>query len=84
MEKEILQIDCSNGRDMYATFKCICPSELFPDKPELGIKHTIRLTGYNDDYFWDVVNKEPRELICKCGKKYKYQWINGVVELERL
>lgn len=85
MEKEILEINYL-GNDMFAQFKCTCPSPLFKDKPELAdsIKKTIRLSGYNDDYYWNVVNKEPRELTCECGKKYRYQWIDGVVELERL
>jgi hypothetical protein len=79
-----LEIRTNNGRDIYADFECVCPSDLFKDSPIAHImKQRILLAGYNDDYFFDVVNKEPREHECKCGIKRLVQWTrDGVIVQE--
>ena len=72
---KILKISSSNGRDMYAEMQCSCSNSKYKDGPLADImKTTIRFTGYNDDYFFDVVNKEPRERVCECGRKFQFQW----------
>lgn len=81
---KILKIDSSNGRDMYATMECSCPDKRWADNEVLknSFKTKIRFTGYNDDYFFSVVNKEPRERICDCGKKYNFQWKHDGVHVD--
>jgi|GEM_PF-5092791 len=75
----------SLGNDLFAKFYCDCPSELFKGTPvEHIMKTNITLSGYNDDYFFDVDNKEPREYKCKCGKRYSYQWKRNGVEVEEI
>ena len=65
---------------MYFDLKCTCPYR--SDNPELAkiLKHTIKLSGYADDNFFDRVNSEPREGVCKCGRKYRVQWFRDGVE----
>jgi len=74
------------GRDLAAEFKCTYPSKLFKGTDiEHIMKETIRLSGYEDSHFFDVVNKEPRELTCRCGKEYTQQWFReGFVEVKEL
>lgn len=71
------------GRDLSASFYCTCPDKNYVGTPiETVMKTKIELSGYNDRYFWDEVNKEPREVECECGKKYTQQWKeNGIVEV---
>lgn len=72
----------SHVNDLFATIQCECPSETFKGTAiEHLMKHKIRITGYNDNYFFDVVNKEPRILDCKCGRKYQYQWTRDCVNV---
>jgi len=81
--KKILEIE-SMRNDLFAEFECECPREEFKDDPDLAklFKTKIRLTGYNDSYFFDEVNKEPRVRECKCGRKYNIQWTRKGVEVE--
>ena len=69
-------------RDLFFKLKCTCPYK--SDNPELTrlLTHTITLNGYADDYFFDEVNKEPREGKCKCGRRYTVQWFRDGVEAE--
>jgi len=46
--------------------------------------HKIRLAGYDDANFWQNVNAAPRENACKCGRRYRYQWLPEGVEFEWL
>lgn len=75
---------CGGGRDIYADkVECSCPNPLFKGtNVEYLMKTNIRLSGYADDYFFDTVNKEPREAACDCGRKFKYQWLRSHVEFE--
>jgi hypothetical protein len=72
----------ASGRDLYFDLKCTCPYK--SDNPELArlMTHTIKLTGYADDNFFDKVNVMPREGVCKCGRKYHYQWFRDGVEAD--
>lgn len=74
----------SLGRDLFAEIgECDCPA--FPDSRTLSaLKKKLRLTGYADDYFFDSVNAEPRELKCKCGATFRYQWRRDGIFWERL
>jgi hypothetical protein len=79
------QFTCPNGRDMYFSFKCTCPSALFKDSDIADImKTTITLSGYADDYFFNEVNIEPRIYQCICNKQYRYQWFRDGVEYEEI
>lgn len=82
--ERILEIELSNGRDLYASIECACPSPNFIGSSiEHLMKKKIRLSGYNDNYFFEVVNKDPREFKCECGRAFKYQWKpNGVLITE--
>lgn len=72
------------GNDLYCKFNCTCPEERWKDSPLRDImKTTIRLTGYNDNYFFDEVNKEPKEVKCKCGNAYMVQWFRDGVEIKQ-
>lgn len=75
-----LEID-SLGRDLFAKIFCTCKK---PAKAgEYAFSHQIRLTGYNDDYFFNVVNANPREGKCSnCGRAFKYQWKTDGVDFE--
>lgn len=68
------------GRDLYFDLKCTCP--YCSDNPELAkiLKHTIKLSGYADDNFFDRVNGEPQEGACECGRKYRFQWFWDGIE----
>jgi hypothetical protein len=71
--------------DLYAEFNCECPSEKFIGSPiEHLMKQKITLSGYNDNYFYEVVNIEPRIYKCKCGRQYKYQWFPYGVKIENI
>lgn len=59
------------GRDLFADVECTCKKELVPG---VMVNNKIKLTGYNDSYFFDEVNKEPRECACKCGRILHYRW----------
>lgn len=72
----------SLGRDLYAKFKCTCLDPKWKDSEVAHLFHTtIRLCGYNDAYFFDEVNKEPKEIKCDCGKLFKVQWFRDGVEV---
>lgn len=63
------------GNDLFADLTCTCPHKDYVDGPLANIiKTKITLSGYNDNYFFEVVNKEPRIISCECGKKYSVQW----------
>lgn len=80
---KILEIESNNGRDIYAKTECTCPSKKWASSSIAHIMKTkINFTGYNDNFFFDVVNKEPREQACECGKKYTFQWKRDGVEFE--
>lgn len=75
----------SHCNDLFAEFECKCPSSRFKGSAiARHMKEKIKLTGYNDSYFFDVVNKELRSLKCKCGRKYAYQWKREGVEIKQL
>jgi hypothetical protein len=74
----------SMGRDLYAErVECTCPDPMFKDSTVSHLfKTKIRLSGYYDDNFFDNVNKEPINLSCNCGRKFKFQWFRDRVEFE--
>jgi hypothetical protein len=74
----------SLGRDLFAEIgECDCIA--FPDSVSLAhFKKKVWLTGYADDYFFDQVNAEPREIKCKCGAEFIYQWRRDGVWWKRL
>lgn len=67
--------------DLFARLYCTCPAVFDGVEHDL-LKHSIQLTGYNDDYFFNVANKEPRERECRCGRRYRVQWFRDGVEAE--
>lgn len=79
-----LSYECVGGRDIYAEkVECVCPHPLFIDSPVSHLMtNKIRLSGYDDDNFFDNVNKEPREGQCSCGRKFKFQWFRSHVEFK--
>lgn len=42
---------------------------------------TRKLTGYADDYFFDVVNGNFRSIECECGAKIYYKWCRDGIEV---
>lgn len=83
--KQLIEYETIAGNDLVASFKCECPDESFKDSSFAHLmKHRIRLYGYNDLYFFEEVNKEPRMYNCKCGFQYKYRWTYEGVEVERI
>ncbi|WP_137743357.1 hypothetical protein [Robertmurraya siralis] len=81
-----LKIKKITGNDLSVDFECTCPNEKFKGTPIEDIMKTrIYLSGYNDDYFFDKVNAEPRLIRCKCGKEYTQQWFrDGRVIINQL
>lgn len=79
-----LNYECVGGRDLYAdAVECTCTNPLHADSPVAYLfKRKIRLSGYDDDNFFNNVNKEPREAACACGRKFKYQWFVNHVDFE--
>lgn len=79
-----LEIKHVSGNDLSVDFQCECPNESFIGT-SIGhlMKHRIYLYGYNDSYFLNTVNAEPRQFKCKCGKQYTQQWFaEGYVEVK--
>jgi hypothetical protein len=68
------------GRDLYFDLKCTCSYRTDNLYFANLLKHTIKLSGYADDNFFDRVNAEPLEGTCKCGRKYRVQWFRDGVE----
>jgi hypothetical protein len=81
-----LDIKHVRGNDISVDFQCSCPHPSFKGtEVEEIMKRRIHLYGYADNFFFTVVNKEPREFKCGCGKKYSHQWFSeGFVELKEL
>lgn len=81
-----LYITHIGGNDLAVDFQCTCPSDLFKGTEiEHLMKHRINLYGYNDNYFYNTVNAEPREFKCKCGKHYTQQWFSdGFVDIKEI
>lgn len=52
------------GQDLIAKYRCLC-----------GETHV--LWGYNDAYFWDIVNSQPTKLHLLCGAVKNVQWHRG-------
>lgn len=73
------------SNDLFAEFECKCPSKKWADSTIAHLMKTkIKLSGYADDYFFNVVNKEPRVVKCECGRSYKYQWFTNGVQVEEI
>ena len=71
----------AHRRDLFFELQCTCPNKSFVGtNVEDLMKHTIRLSGYADDNFFDNVNKEPMHLACQCGRKFTVQWFRDGVE----
>jgi hypothetical protein len=70
------------GRDILFRFDCSCLHK-DEDLAKYNHKHSIKLWGYADDYFFDVVNKKPREEQCdQCGKRFQVQWFRDGIIVE--
>ena len=69
------------GNDLYSTIgNCNCKQ--FPDNETLkDYRRYVRLSGYNDDNFFDKVNASPRSWTCSsCDAEFWYRWTrNGVM-----
>jgi len=65
------------GNDLFVTTYCDCVDKRYNHNL---FKTKIDLSGYNDDYFFDEVNAEPRTHKCECGKEYRYRWTREGVE----
>lgn len=64
------------GNDLFVEIDCEC---LDPKFAEFKVAHLfktkVRLTGYNDDYFFEKVNEKPRTVNCPtCKRQLFYQW----------
>lgn len=61
--------------DLFAEMNCIGCA----DKNKKSNK--LKFTGYNDNYFFNVVNKDFRNYTCEhCGTNWLYKWtVDGVV-----
>jgi hypothetical protein len=71
--------------DLFAEIECKCPNERYKGSAVYELMKTkIKITGYADNHFFNVVNKEPRFLQCKCGRKYQYQWKPEGVEYKEV
>jgi hypothetical protein len=83
-----LDIKHIGGNDLAVDFECTCPHKMYKDNEVLSkiMKTRIHLYGYNDGYFFRMVNEKPREFKCsECGKKYSQQWFNdGYVEIKEI
>lgn len=81
-----LKIQVIARNDLAVDFHCDCPHPRFIGTPvEHIMKNKITLYGYNDRYFFEEVNKEPRNIKCRCGKEYTQQWFDkGYVIVEPL
>ncbi len=85
IKTEILPFKNIGGNDLSAEFDCSCPSRLFINSPISDLMKTkVYLSGYNDNYFFDNVNKVERPFSCHCGKQYSQQWTRTHVILKRL
>lgn len=59
----------SLSNDLFAEFKCDCGD-------------IYRLSGYNDNYFFSVVNERPQVIKCpKCNKEYAVHWTREGVKV---
>lgn len=68
--------------DLHFKIECTCPSKLFEGSDIAHLmKTTIRCSGYDDDNFFDNVNRTPRRSKCgTCGRPYRIQWFRDGVE----
>lgn len=73
----------SHGNDLFCDVGyCDCPNESFVGTDIAHyMKKRIKFTGYNDDYFFNVVNAKPTKFSCKCGKEFFFQWKREGVEI---
>lgn len=63
------------GNDLFVDFRCLgCAEKLKKFK-------RLKFTGYNDNYFFNVVNKDFRSYSCEdCETEYLYKWtVDGVI-----
>lgn len=82
MSKQIL-IPRQLGNDLFVDIYCECPHKDYVGTPIAKIMKTkLTFSGYNDNYFFEEVNKEPKEMVCDCGRKYIYQWKRTGFEIE--
>ena len=71
------------GNDLFADIYCTCNNKDYAGTPIANIMKTkLSFSGYGDNYFFDVVNKEPQIIICECGMSYKFQWKRDGLVLE--
>jgi hypothetical protein len=73
MAKQIIDFD-QHRNDLFAKFFCdACRKN--------GVYEPIKLTGYNDNNFFQNVNKDFRELNhAPCGTTYLFKWTpDGVI-----
>lgn len=82
MEKQQILPIRHFGNDLFADFYCDCFDPKRKGTPLAKIiKTKISLSGYNDNYFFEVVNKDPQIRICECGRSYHIQWKRTGVEV---
>lgn len=77
----------TGGRDLHAQLECSCLDPKWKDTAVWHLmKTTITLSGYMDDYFFDMVNAAPRPINCpNCKRSFTQRWRrDGIVEIEGL
>lgn len=65
------------SRDLFVRIKCVCADKQYADNPILAasFKTQRRFTGYDDDNFFDNVNRTPQIDTCaNCGQRTWFQW----------
>jgi hypothetical protein len=78
IEKHAREIDFTQHRnDLFCDVgRCKCSNPLFKgSNVEYLIKKKVKLTGYNDDNFFNNVNKDFKQYECNdCGAFFEYRW----------
>ena len=69
------------GWDLFFDLRCSCRDPRFADSEIADLMpYTIKLSGYADDHFFDIVNAGPSYSTCRCGRKFRFQWFRDGVE----
>jgi hypothetical protein len=63
------------GRDLYCDVECTCLDPAFAKSQVSHLfKRKLKLTGYDDNGFFDIANAGLSHVPCKCGRVLEYQW----------
>lgn len=73
----------SHDNDLYCEINCTCLDPQFADSSGVSLfTRNITLIGYADSYFFDVVNAQPGEWSCECGRRFRFQWFRDGVSVK--